>query len=90
LSNADSLKRAAHNVLTRSLGLLAKQSLLIFADGNSLVAAEFVAQAAADLDIAASIIFVPRALQGDGAAPDGLALPVEAALRETDAVLSCL
>ena len=90
MSNADSLKRAAHNVLTRSLGLLAKQSLLIFADGNSLVAAEFVAQAAADLDIAASIIFVPRALQGDGAAPDGLALPVEAALRETDAVLSCL
>ncbi|MCX6032284.1 MAG: hypothetical protein NT169_23695 [Chloroflexi bacterium] len=90
MSNADSLKRAAHNVLTRSLGLREKQSLLIFADGNSIVVAEFVAQAAADLEIATSIVFVPRALQGDGAAADGLPLPVEAAIRETDAVLSCL
>ena len=84
------LARAAHNILTRSLGLRRDQNLLIFADASSLEVVEVMARAARDLGIATSTLFVPRVLQADTRAAESLPLPVEAAVRESDAVLSCL
>jgi 2,5-dihydroxypyridine 5,6-dioxygenase len=90
VSDPARLARAAHNILTRSLGLRRDQNLLIFADANSLEVVEVVARAARDLDIVTSTLFVPRVLQSDTRAAESLPLPVEAAIRESDAVLSCL
>ena len=84
------LARAAHNILTRSLGLRRDQNLLIFADASSLEVVEVMARAARDLGIATSTLFVPRVVQADTRAAESLPLPVEAAIRESDAVLSCL
>ena len=53
------LARAAHNILTRSLGLRRDQNLLIFADASSLEVVEVMARAARDLGIATSTLFVP-------------------------------
>ena len=90
MSDPVRLARAAHNILTRSLGLRRDQNLLIFADASSLEVVEVMARAARDLDIATSTLFVPRVLQADTRAGESLPLPVEAAIRESDAVLSCL
>jgi leucyl aminopeptidase (aminopeptidase T) len=90
VSDPARLARAAHNILTRSLGLRRDQNLLIFADASSLEVVEVMARAARDLDIATSTLFVPRVLQADTRAAESLPLPVEAAIRESDAVLSCL
>jgi aminopeptidase len=90
VSSADSLKRAANNVLTRSLGLRRDQSLLVFADSGSVAVAEVLAKAAREHGIVPSVMFVPRFLQAELGLTESLPLPVEAAIREADAVLSCL
>ncbi len=84
------LARAANNVLTRSLGLRRDQNLLVFADSASLEVVEVIVRAARELGITATTLFVPRVLQSDAGAFDGLPLPTEAAIREADAVLSFL
>jgi leucyl aminopeptidase (aminopeptidase T) len=90
VTSADSLKRAANNILTRSLGLRKDQSLLVFADSGSVVVAEVIARAAREHGIVPSVMFVPRFLQAELGLTESLPLPVEAAIREADAVLSCL
>lgn len=84
------LGRAARSILTRSLGLRREQNLLIFADASSIEVAEVITRAARELGIMASTWFVPRVLQAEMGASESLPLPVEAAIREADAVLSCL
>jgi hypothetical protein len=90
VSSTESLKRAANNILTRSLGLRKDQSLLVFADSGSVVVAEVIARAAREHGIVPSVMFVPRFLQAELGLTESLPLPVEAAIREADAVLSCL
>jgi aminopeptidase len=90
VTSADSLKRAANNILTRSLGLRKDQSLLVFADSGSVAVAEVIARAAREHGIVPSVLFVPRFLQAEMGLTESLPLPVEAAIREADAVLSCL
>jgi aminopeptidase len=90
VTSADSLKRAANNILTRSLGLRRDQSLLVFADSGSVAVAEVIARAAREHGIIPSVIFVPRFLQAEMGPTESLPLPVEAAIREADAVLRCL
>jgi leucyl aminopeptidase (aminopeptidase T) len=90
VTGADSLKRAANNILTRSLGLRKDQSLLIFADSGSVAVAEVIVRAAREHGIVPSVLFVPRFLQAELGWTESLPLPVEAAIREADAVLSCL
>ncbi len=84
------LAQAAHNILTRSLGLRRDQNLLIFADANSLEVVEVIARAARELGIMTSTLFVPRVLQAEMDTGERLALPMEAAIHEADAILSCL
>ena len=84
------LAQAANNILKRSLGLRRDQNLLIFADASSLEVVDVIARAARELGIIASTWFVPRVLQAEMGATESLPLPVEAAIREADAVLSCL
>jgi hypothetical protein len=76
--------------LTRSLGLRKDQSLLVFADSGSVAVAEVIARAAREHGIVPSVLFVPRFLQAEMGLTESLPLPVEAAIREADAVLSCL
>jgi leucyl aminopeptidase (aminopeptidase T) len=90
VTSAASLRRAAHNILTRSLGLRKDQSLLVFADSGSVAVAEVIARAAREHGIVPSLMFVPRFLQAEMGLTESLPLPVEAAIREADAVLSCL
>jgi leucyl aminopeptidase (aminopeptidase T) len=90
VSDPARLARAANNILTRSLGLRRDQNLLIFVDASSLEVVEVMARAARELSISTSTLFVPLVLQSDTRATETLPLPVEAAVRESDAVLSCL
>lgn len=82
--------KAAHNILTRTFGLRRDQSLLIFVDANSLEVVEVMARAARELGVTTTALFVPRALQAEIGARESLPLPAEAAIREADAILSCL
>lgn len=84
------LVRAAHNILTRSFGLRRDQNLLIFADAGSMEVVDVVARVARELGIHTSALYVPRVLQLDMGANESLPLPAEAAIRESDAILSCL
>jgi aminopeptidase len=90
VTSADSLTRAANNILTRSLGLRKDHTLLIFADSGSVAVAEVIARAAREHGIVPAVVFVPRFLQAEIGISESLPLPVEAAIREADAVLSCL
>ena len=84
------LSRAAYNILTRTFGLRRDQNLLIFADVASLEVVEVVARVARELGITTTALFVPRVLQLDMGPSESLPLPAEAAVREADAILSCL
>ena len=77
-------------MLTRSFNLRRDQNLLIFADAGSIDVVEVIARVARELGIATTAFFVPRVLQSDIGANESLPLPVEAAVREADAILSCL
>lgn len=90
MSDAAKLNRAANNILTRSLNLRRDQNLLIFADANSLEVAELLTRAADELGITTTTLFVPRVAQSEAHAAESLPLPIEAAIREADGVLSCL
>jgi hypothetical protein len=77
-------------VLTRTLGLRRDQSLVTFADTQSLAVAELLARAARELGITATTLFVPLACLAEMGAGERLPLPAEAAIREADAVINCL
>ncbi len=84
------LNRAAQNILTRTFNLRRDQNLLIFADAGSMDVVEIIARAAREMRIATTALFVPRVLQSEMGVNESLPLPVEAAIRESDAILSCL
>lgn len=90
MPEVNKLARAANNILTRSFGLRRDQNLLIFADAGSLEVVEIIARAAHELGIHATTLFVPRVLQSEMDPAENLPLPAEAAVREADAILSCL
>ncbi len=56
----------------------------------SLEVVEVVARVARELGISTTALFVPRVLQLDMGPAESLPLPAEAAVREADAILSCL
>lgn len=85
-----SIERAVHNILTQSLILRAEQSLLIFADRDSLPVAEAITVGAQEMGIQVTTIYVPRSVQDAFGSHEVLPLPVEAAVREADAIVSCL
>lgn len=94
-ANRDSLTRAAENIILRSFGLQPDQNLLIFADPASLDVATIIAEAAQGIyeppaRASTSIFFIPYAVQEQFEINESLPLPIEAAIREADAVLSCL
>jgi hypothetical protein len=84
------LTRGAQNILLRSFGLRRDQNLLIFADVNSLEVVEVIARVARGLGIHTTALYVPRVMQAENGASENLPLPAEAAVREADAILSCL
>jgi leucyl aminopeptidase (aminopeptidase T) len=90
VTDAAGLERAAHNILARSLGLRRDQHLLIFADPHALAVADAVVQEAEKLGVSVSVFYVPTAVQAAQTPAETLPLPMESAIRETDAVLSCL
>lgn len=90
VTEASRLNRAAHNILVRTFGLRRDQNLLIFADFASLDVVEVVARVARELGISTTALFAPRVLQLDMGPSESLPLPAEAAVREADAILSCL
>lgn len=84
------IARAAHNILTRTFNLRRDQNLLILVDPQSLDIVEVMARAARELGIGTTALFVPRALQAELDPREDLPLPAEGAIREADAILSCL
>jgi leucyl aminopeptidase (aminopeptidase T) len=90
VSSLASIERAAHNILARSLGLRRDQQLLVFADSASLPVADAITQSSRQLNVSVSVIYVPLSAQSDLGPSETLPLPVESAIREADAVLSCL
>lgn len=90
MDHQTSLTRAANNIISQSLQLRKDQNLLIFADPGSLDVANLVAETAQRAAVAATIFFVPYLFQAHFGVNESLPLPVEAAIRECDAVLSCL
>lgn len=90
MENSPSVARAAHNLLAQSLALRAEQNLLIFADRNALAVADAITASAQEMGIHATTIYAPRAIQDAFTTHEVLPLTVEAALREADAIVSCL
>lgn len=90
MGHQPSPERAAHNIVQSSFGLRPDQDLLIFADPGSLEAANLVAETARRCGVFATVFFVPHLIQSEFGPNESLPLPVEAAIREADAVLSCL
>lgn len=90
MTSETSLTRAARNIIEKSLELRVHQNLLIFADPGSLDAANLVAETAQRSGVLPTIIFVPFSFQTRFDRHESLPLPIEAAIRETDAVLNFL
>lgn len=90
MTDTAKLNRAAYNILTRTFNLRRDQNLLIFADANSMDVVDVITRVARELRISATAVYVPRVLQSEMGANESLPLPVEAAIRESDAILSCL
>jgi hypothetical protein len=90
MSNQGNIAKATRNILSHSLGLSRGQNLLIFADAGSLEVAEAVAQAAHELEIYVSVIYVFEFIQECFEPWERLPHPIEAAMQEVDAILSCL
>ena len=86
----ESLRRAAQNVLTRGLRLRDNQNLLIIADIAALPVVELMVQEADAREILVTCLYVPRLLQEVFLPTDQLPAPVESAIREADAIMSCL
>ena len=87
---SETLTRAATNVVARSLGLQKNQNLLIFADPGSVEVAEIVGGVAQGIGVVTTILYVPHLWQSRFGFDESLSLPTDAAIREADAVLSCL
>lgn len=85
-----SLTKAAQNIIDKSLGLRVHQNLLIFTDAGSLDAANLVAETSRRNGVQATILFVPYSFQSRFDRYESLPLPIEAAIRETDAVVNFL
>lgn len=85
-----SLIRAAHNILVRSFGLHRDQNLLIFADPTVIEVADIVTRVARSLKINSAVFLVTPFMQSELGVSENLPLPVEAAIRQADAILSCL
>lgn len=90
MPNQEGLNRAVNNILQRTFNLRRDQNLLIFADTGALEVVEALARGGRELGIAVTACFVPRVLQTESRPAKGLPLPAEAAIREADAILSCL
>lgn len=90
MASQPSLERAVQNVLTQSLALRTDQNLLIFADRDALAVADAIAQGALANGVQATTIYVPRAIQDHFSNHEALPHTVEAAVREADAIVSCL
>ncbi len=90
MSELSKITKAAHNILTRTFNLHRDQNLLILVDPQSLEIVEVMARAARELGIGTTALFVPRALQAELDPREDLPLPSEGAIREADAILSCL
>ncbi len=85
-----SIERAVHNVLAQSLALRAEQNLLMFADQEALPVADAMTSGARMMGVQATTIYVPRSTQSSFSVHEALPFPVEAAVREADAIVSCL
>ncbi len=90
MPNQDSLNRAVSNILGRTFNLRRDQNLLVFVEAGALEVVEALARGGRELGISVTAFFVPRVLQTESRQGKGLPLPVEAAIREADAILSCL
>ncbi len=90
MPNQESITRAVNNILGRTFNLRRDQNLLVFAEAGSLEVVEALARGGRELGIAVTAFFVPRVVQTESRTAKGLPLPAEAAIREADAILSCL
>jgi hypothetical protein len=90
MSEQGDITKATRNILTHSLDLNRDQNLLIFADAGSVGVAEAVAKAARQMDIYVSVLYVFEFIQEGFDSLERLPHPIEAAMQEADAILSCL
>lgn len=86
----DDIAKATRNILSHSLGLSRGQNLVIFADAGSVSVAEAVAKGAREMGIYVSVIYVFEFIQESFEPGERLPHPIEAAMQEADAILSCL
>ncbi len=84
------LGHASRRLLQDSLQLNHGQNLLIFADPAAQAVVELVTAEAQKLGVSVTTLYIPRTIQSNFPAHASLPLPVEAAIREANAVLSCL
>jgi len=83
-------RRAADNIVSRSLGLRTGQNLLILIDATSLPVADILAEVALDLGVSATTIYIPKIQQQHFRTGDHLPTPLDLAIGEAHGVFSCL
>jgi leucyl aminopeptidase (aminopeptidase T) len=80
----------ARKVVSTCLGLLPGQELLIFADETTLDAVRLIHQAAVDQQVHSTILLVPLEAQVRYARDQEFPLPIQAAMRDAMAILTCV
>ena len=80
----------AKQIIQRCLGLSKDQNLLIFTDETTTETASILSEAAEELDVPSTIIFVPISLQRRIPSAFDLSLLAQGAAREARAILTCV
>lgn len=80
----------AKQIIQRCLGLTSKQNLLVFADNTTSDIGSIIAEAAEELDVQSTIIFVPVSLQCRIPSDIDLSPLAQAAAKEARAILTCV
>lgn len=80
----------AKQIIQRCLGLTKRQNLLIFVDKTTIAIGTIVAEAADELEVQSTIIFVPVSLQRKIPGEIDLSLLSQAAAKEARAILTCV
>lgn len=80
----------AKQIIQRCLGLTRGQNLLIFADKTTSGLASIITEAAEQLDVESTIIFVPVSLQRRIPDDIDLSLLAQGAAKEAWAILNCV
>ena len=90
MTNALNRQTGARKIIDTCLGLSSGQELLILFDETTLEVANLMIEAAFDLQVSSTGVYVPSFVQTQIGKKESLPLPMESAIRNTTGIVTCL